>query len=89
MKSRARFMQALDHKERDGVDPGAGGMASISARGYFELKRPLGWPPPVLRILAQLPHVAELLIPCFDADLCKARLASAISTSISIYQAGC
>ena len=88
MKSRAKFMQALDHKERDRVDPGAGGMASISARGYFELKRPLGWPPPGLKILAQLPHVEELLIPCFDADICKAEPASASSTSSSIYQAG-
>jgi uroporphyrinogen decarboxylase len=93
MKSRARVMQALDHKEPDRIpiDLGATIVSSIANRTYLELEKYLGLLLEEVRVLdyvQQLPYVSEALMRRFDVDFRMVQLPAATASGVEIFEEG-
>jgi uroporphyrinogen decarboxylase len=93
MKSRARIMQALNHKEPDRVpiDLGATIVSSITRRAYLELNRHLGIPVEETRMLdhvQQLPYVNDALMQRFGVDFRMVQLPAATTGGVDIFEEG-
>ena len=93
MKSRARVMQALNHKEPDRVpiDLGATIVTSIAKQAYLELNRHLGIPVEETRMLdhvQQLPYVNDALLQRFGVDFRMVQLPAATTSGVDIFEEG-
>ena len=93
MKSRARVMQALNHKEPDRVpiDLGATIVSSIANQIYLELNRHLGMPVEEIKMLdyvQQLPYVNEALMQRFGVDFRMVQLPAATTSGVDIFEEG-
>ncbi len=93
MKSRARVMQALNHKEPDRVpiDLGATIVTSIAKQTYLELNQHLGLPVEEIKMLdyvQQLPYVNEALMQRFDVDFRMVQLPAATTSGVDIFEEG-
>ena len=93
MKSRARVMQALNHKEPDRIpiDLGATIVSSIANRTYLELEKYLGLPVEEIKVLdyvQQLPYVSEAFMRRFDVDFRMVQLPAATASGVEIFEEG-
>lgn len=93
MKSRARVMQALNHKEPDRVpiDLGATIVTSLSRQVYLELNRHLSIPVEEIKMLdyvQQLPYVSEVLMQRFGVDFRMVQLPAATTSGVDIFEEG-
>src|ERR1700690_3984646 len=93
MKSRARVMQALNHKEPDRIpiDLGAKIVSSISKQAYLELSQHLGLTleePRMLDYVQQLPYLDEALMQRFGVDFRLVQLPAATTSGVDIFQDG-
>ncbi|MGZ4873115.1 MAG: hypothetical protein ACXV99_14590, partial [Candidatus Angelobacter sp.] len=93
MKSRARVLQALNHKEPDRVpiDLGATIVSSITKQAYLELNQHLGMPVEEARTLdhvQQLPYVSEALMQRFGVDFRMVQLPAATTPGVDIFEEG-
>lgn len=93
MKSRARVMQALNHKEPDRIpiDLGATIVSSISKQSSLELNRHLGIPVEETRMLdyvQQLPYLNDDLLQRFGVDFRMVQLPSATTSMVDIFEEG-
>jgi uroporphyrinogen decarboxylase len=93
MKSRARVMQALDHREPDRIpiDLGATIVSSISKKAYSELRQYLGLPAAEIKTLdyvQQLPYVDEALMQRFGVDFRLVQLPAATTPGVDIFEEG-
>ena len=93
MKSRARIMQALNHKEPDRIpiDLGATIVSSITKQAYLELNRHLGISVEEIRMLdhvQQLPYVSDALLQRFGVDFRMVQLPAATTGGVDIFEEG-
>src|SRR5512141_3031182 len=93
MKSRARVMQALNHKEPDRIpiDLGATIVSSIVKKTYIELRQYLGLPAGEIKMLdhvQQLPYVDETLMQRFGVDFRMVQPPAATTAGVAIFEEG-
>ncbi len=93
MNSRARVMQALNHKEPDRIpiDLGATIVSSIAKKTYIELRQHLGLPPVKIKTLdyvQQLPYVDEDLMQRLGVDFRMVQLPAATTPGVDIFEEG-
>jgi uroporphyrinogen decarboxylase len=93
MKSRARVIQALNHKEPDRVPIDLGGtiVTSICKQVYLELNRHLDLPAEETRMLdhvQQLPYVSEAMLQRFGVDFRMVQLPAATTSVVDIFEEG-
>jgi uroporphyrinogen decarboxylase len=93
MKSRARVMQALNHKEPDRVPIDLGGtiVTSICKQVYLELNRHLDLPAEETRMLdyvQQLPYVNDAILQRFGVDFRMVQLPAATTSVVDIFEEG-
>ncbi len=93
MNSRARVIQALNHKEPDRVPIDLGGtiVTSICKQVYLELNRHLELPDEETRMLdyvQQLPYVSDAMLQRFGVDFRMVQLPAATTSAVDIFEEG-